>query len=320
MANLNHPYIVRYSKSWLRIEDRDDKCCDFYGYYDFSFSDRQRKERLSNLPRLYAYIQMELCKYDLEKFLFEVRKLKSLYDFSTELRMIENLLEAVRYIHKDKKLMHRDIKTSNIFVVEESSIFIAKIGDFGVAKKVPELSLENDPNVHTSYMGTKIFAAPELQYKQYTELCDIYSLGIVFKLLLNKYKTMEEFVHKQNSSDFSISEDILFMNKIVYRDLETYIRLMTEKNYYLRPKDYGKDYLIPRIRAVLKCKMNETVIKKTALSYNPSPPLPEAPSLYQILQLVVPHFSFDKIGKKNFFLDIKNGRKIYTFDSSMVKQ
>jgi NIMA (never in mitosis gene a)-related kinase len=43
--------------------------------------------------------------------------------------MIE-LLQALKYIH-DSKLLHRDIKTENIFLDKKMKI---KLGDFGTAK------------------------------------------------------------------------------------------------------------------------------------------------------------------------------------------
>jgi serine/threonine protein kinase len=43
--------------------------------------------------------------------------------------MIE-LLQALKYIH-DSKLLHRDIKTANIFLDKNMRI---KLGDFGTAK------------------------------------------------------------------------------------------------------------------------------------------------------------------------------------------
>ena len=41
-----------------------------------------------------------------------------------------NQVLAIKYIH-DLKILHRDIKTQNIFVTKEN---IIKLGDFGIAK------------------------------------------------------------------------------------------------------------------------------------------------------------------------------------------
>lgn len=77
-----------------------------------------------------------------------------------------------------KNIIHRDIKTDNIFV---SDLGEYKLGDFGVARR-----LENSTGV-MSKRGTPMYMAPELvRGEKYNEQVDIYSLGIVLYKLLNK--------------------------------------------------------------------------------------------------------------------------------------
>ena len=42
------------------------------------------------------------------------------------------LLEALDYLHSDRHILHRDIKTQNIFLDESKSS--VKLGDFGIAR------------------------------------------------------------------------------------------------------------------------------------------------------------------------------------------
>ena len=41
-------------------------------------------------------------------------------------------LEALEYLHSDRHILHRDIKTQNIFLDESKSS--VKLGDFGIAR------------------------------------------------------------------------------------------------------------------------------------------------------------------------------------------
>lgn len=87
-----------------------------------------------------------------------------------------DILSALIECHK-RKIIHRDIKTDNIFVSEEGDY---KLGDFGVSKKL------SDRSRATSMKGTPNYIAPEIYLGQeYDETVDLYSLGIVLYRLLN---------------------------------------------------------------------------------------------------------------------------------------
>ena len=53
-------------------------------------------------------------------------------DESLVLRWLAQLLEALEYLHSDRHILHRDIKTQNIFLDESKSS--VKLGDFGIAR------------------------------------------------------------------------------------------------------------------------------------------------------------------------------------------
>ena len=75
------------------------------------------------------------------------------------------------YLH-EKKILHRDIKTKNIFIKNNLTV---KIGDFGIAKILNSTS----SYAHT-FIGTPYYISPELCKDQpYNDKSDVWSLGCV---------------------------------------------------------------------------------------------------------------------------------------------
>jgi NIMA (never in mitosis gene a)-related kinase len=75
------------------------------------------------------------------------------------------------YIHK-KKILHRDIKSMNIFLAKDESI---RIGDLGVAKVLCE-----EGNFAHTMVGTPYYLSPEMcEEKPYNEKSDVWALGCV---------------------------------------------------------------------------------------------------------------------------------------------
>lgn len=82
---------------------------------------------------------------------------------------------ALKFIHS-KKILHRDLKTSNLFL---SSSGVVKIGDFGISR-VLHGTLESAQTI----VGTPYYMSPEVcQNKPYSFKSDVWSLGcILFEL------------------------------------------------------------------------------------------------------------------------------------------
>eukprot|EP00668_Euglena_longa_P005351 GGOE01006311.1.p1 GENE.GGOE01006311.1~~GGOE01006311.1.p1 ORF type:complete len:524 (-),score=75.84 GGOE01006311.1:1047-2618(-) len=79
--------------------------------------------------------------------------------------------------HK-KKILHRDVKTQNIFLAADGVI---KVGDFGISR-----ILQNTmDNAHT-FVGTPYYLSPELvQERPYNMSSDIWALGVVLYELMS---------------------------------------------------------------------------------------------------------------------------------------
>lgn len=68
------------------------------------------------------------------------------------LALFLQLVTAVRYLHRNN-VIHRDIKTKNIFLNKQGFI---KLGDFGISKIL-------DPNKDArSFVGTPLYLCPEI--------------------------------------------------------------------------------------------------------------------------------------------------------------
>ena len=78
---------------------------------------------------------------------------------------------AIKYIH-DKKILHRDLKGQNIFLMKDGTV---KLGDFGIARV-----LEYSQQFCNTQIGTPYYLSPEIcQGKNYNSKTDIWSLGCI---------------------------------------------------------------------------------------------------------------------------------------------
>ena len=140
-----------------------------------------------NIVKFYGFLEtnnqllvkMEYIKHGTLKQWMKTREKISEEEASTILRKI---LTAIEYLHS-KQICHRDLKPENIMLSKENDLNSIKIVDFG-------LSTQNSTNlINNDYCGTYIYMAPELiEKKLYFISIDIWSIGILMFMLLNKGK------------------------------------------------------------------------------------------------------------------------------------
>ncbi|XP_028772700.1 probable LRR receptor-like serine/threonine-protein kinase At1g53430 isoform X2 [Neltuma alba] len=117
-------------------------------------------------------------------------------DWPTRVKIFLGIARGLAYLHEESrlKIVHRDIKATNILLDKELN---AKISDFGLAK------LDEGENTHiiTRVAGTIGYMAPEYAMRGYlTDKADVYSFGVVALEIISgksnaSYVPMDDFVH-----------------------------------------------------------------------------------------------------------------------------
>ncbi|XP_060246821.1 serine/threonine-protein kinase Nek4 isoform X3 [Meriones unguiculatus] len=164
LSQLKHPNIVTYKESW---EGGDGL----------------------------LYIVMGFCEGgDLYRKLKEQKG--QLLPESQVVEWFVQIAMALQYLH-EKHILHRDLKTQNVFLTRTN---IIKVGDLGIARV-----LEDHGDMASTLIGTPYYMSPELfSNKPYNYKSDVWALGCcVYEMATLK--------HAFNAKD---------MNSLVYRIIE----------------------------------------------------------------------------------------------------
>ncbi|XP_028432344.1 serine/threonine-protein kinase Nek4 [Perca flavescens] len=164
LSQLRHPNIVTYRESW----EGDD--CQLYIVMGFceggDLYHRLKKQKGELLPE------------------------RQVVEWFVQIAM------ALQYLH-ERNILHRDLKTQNIFLTKTN---IIKVGDLGIARV-----LENQNDMASTLIGTPYYMSPELfSNKPYNHKSDVWALGCCV------YE-MSTLKHAFNAKD---------MNSLVYRIVE----------------------------------------------------------------------------------------------------
>lgn len=155
-----------------------------------------------NLVNLRGYCRLPTSKlliYDylamgsLDDFLHEHEQEDRSLNWNARLRIALGSARGLAYLHHDcsPRIVHRDIKSSNILLDENLE---PHVSDFGLAK----LLVDEDGHVTTVVAGTFGYLAPEyLQSGRATEKSDVYSFGVLLlELVTGKRPTDPSFVKR----------------------------------------------------------------------------------------------------------------------------
>ncbi|XP_057523072.1 probable receptor-like protein kinase At2g42960 [Amaranthus tricolor] len=140
--------------------------------------------RHKNLVRLLGYCiegvhRMLVYEYvnngNLEQWLHGAMRQHGFLTWEARIKVLLGTAKALAYLHEsiEPKVVHRDIKSSNILIDTD---FNAKVSDFGLAKLLDS----GESHITTRVMGTFGYVAPEYANSGLlNEKSDIYSFGVL---------------------------------------------------------------------------------------------------------------------------------------------
>ena len=128
------------------------------------------KEAFYDEPSKTINIVMEYADDgDIDKKIKDNLKKRNFFTEDTIWGWIIQILEGLKYLH-DNKIMHRDLKCANIFLMKDG---ILKLGDLNVSK-IAKLGMAQ------TQAGTPYYISPEIWKEQpYDYKCDVWSVGCI---------------------------------------------------------------------------------------------------------------------------------------------
>ncbi|CAN6570152.1 unnamed protein product [Malus baccata var. baccata] len=127
----------------------------------------------------------------LDTFLFDSTR-RAVLDWGTRFNIIQGVARGLVYLHHDSylKVIHRDLKVSNILLDEKMN---PKISDFGLARSVEGTqNLENTQRV----AGTRGYMSPEYAMGGiFSQKSDVYSFGVLVLEIISGKKNTAFYIY-----------------------------------------------------------------------------------------------------------------------------
>jgi len=224
-----------------------------------------------------CFLSTEYCRGG-ELFYYIVKQEKKHLSEGEAALIMRQGFSALKYLHENS-ICHRDIKPENFLLYKEKNPDNIKLIDFGLAKKLSENEIMNNPN------GTAYYIAPEVLKGEYSMKCDIWSMGVVLYIMMCgrppfKGKTNPDIINSVLKGEYnfdypsfeSASEDVKdFITQCLEMDVD---KRMSAAEAYDHPwiqkqwEKEEKDLTIPEdVPDSIMDFMNSVNFKKTTLTF-----------------------------------------------------
>ena len=171
-------------------------------------------------------IVMEYCESgDLNDFIENQKKTKVLLKEEVIWKFFIKITLGLADIHK-LKILHRDLKSLNIFLKQEKDV---RVGDLGVAKVL------NQTFFAKTFIGTPYYLSPEIcEDKPYNDKSDVWALGcILYELCTYQHPFT---ARSQGGLILKIlNENPKPINDCYSKELKHLIKVIFDKDYQKRP-------------------------------------------------------------------------------------
>ena len=231
LRDLNHPNIVQFVDRIIDHENRKiyivQEYCDGG---DLASYIQLKKEKL---PKMSGRIS--------ESFIWSVTS-----EIASALQHCHNHFNR-HHKNGKRRILHRDLKPGNVFLVKRRGTYSVKLGDFGLAKMLDASSI-----FAQTHVGTPYYMSPEqIQSKSYDEKSDIWSLGcIVYEMaMLSRPFKAENYLHLAEKIRLGVYKKVSTRN--YSEELEEAISKMLTVNSKKRAK-VEELLCLPRIQFTSK--------------------------------------------------------------------
>ncbi|CAI9281748.1 unnamed protein product [Lactuca saligna] len=158
-------------------------------------------------------------------------------DWNQRYEIIFGIARGLAHLHNEfhVKIIHRDIKSSNILLTDD---FKPKIADFGLARFQPE----DQSHVNTKFAGTLGYTAPEYALQGHlSDKVDTYSFGVVVLEIISGRRSTEV---NRSSSDYLLEHAWKLYEKKIHK------KCIDET---LDSKQYEQEHVMNIIEIALLC-------------------------------------------------------------------
>ena len=164
-------------------------------------------------------------------------------------------MNALKYIHS-QNVIHRDIKPANLFMTNEKTI---KIGDFGVAAKMPGSKTSVNANFSGTVVGSPMFMSPEmLREEEYDKNTDIFSMGIAMYELC--------FFQSPKKAGMTLDGKIVLRDNPIQKNLNIYSQQLLKILQLMIEEDKSKRPSASELCQLIQAQYIQTFLKTSSIS------------------------------------------------------